>query len=126
MFAAAAVVFVGLLTGLAPALQSGRGDLTTSLKSGAREGTYHGRALRVGAARVSGRVVRGAAVGAGLFVRSLNNVRSLRMGYDIEPLLWVVVEERDEKFSDAEKIALRSGCTKRRRRFPASQARRAR
>jgi predicted permease len=46
-------------------------------------------------------------VGAGLFVRSLNNVRGLRMGYDIDRLVWVSVEERGEKLAEAEKISLR-------------------
>ena len=108
VFAAAAVVFVGLLTGLAPALQSGAGDLTTSLKSGAREGTYHRSRLRVALLVLQGALSVVLLIGAGLFVRSMNNVRSLRMGYDIEPLLWVGVEERDEKFSDDQKIALRN------------------
>ena len=107
VFAGAAVVFVGLVTGLAPALQSGRGDLTTSLKSGAREGTYHRSRLRAALLVLQGALSVVLLVGAGLFVRSLNNVRALRMGYDIDPILWVSVEERDEKFSDIEKEALR-------------------
>src|SRR5690606_34944099 len=40
LFAGACLLLVGLLTGLAPALHAGRGDLTSDLKSGAREGTY--------------------------------------------------------------------------------------
>ncbi|MGH7664556.1 MAG: ABC transporter permease [Gemmatimonadaceae bacterium] len=109
IFAAAAVLFVGMVTGLAPALQSwaGRRDLTTSLKTGAREGTY--RRSRTGVTLL---VLQSAfsvilLVGAGLFVRSLNNVRSLRMGYDIEQLLWVSVEERGEDLNDVQKGALR-------------------
>ncbi|HEU4993743.1 MAG TPA: ABC transporter permease [Gemmatimonadaceae bacterium] len=107
LFAAAAVVIVGFITGLAPALQSVRGDLTTSLKSGAREGTYHRSRTRVGLLVLQGALSMVLLVGAGLFVRSLDNVRSLRMGYDIDPILWVSVEERGEKLSEAERIALR-------------------
>ncbi|HYC51709.1 MAG TPA: ABC transporter permease [Gemmatimonadaceae bacterium] len=107
LFAGAAILFVGLITGLAPALQSGRGDLAKSLKSGAREGTYHRSRTRVALLVIQGALSVVLLVGAGLFVRSLDNVRSLRMGYDIDPILWVGVEERGEKLSDAEKSALR-------------------
>ena len=107
IFAGIAVVVVGLLTGLAPALQSTRADLTTSLKSGAREGTYHRSRTRVGLLVLQGALSVVLLVGAGLFVRSLSNVRGLRMGYDIDPILWVSVEERGENLSDAEKKSLR-------------------
>ena len=106
-FAAVAVLVVGILTGLAPALQSGRGDLTTSLKSGAREGTYHKSRTRVALLVLQGALSVILLVGAGLFVRSMGNVRSLHMGYDIDPLLWVGVEERSEKFTADQKTALR-------------------
>src|SRR6185503_16093393 len=107
LFAGVAVVVVGVLTGLAPAIQSMRGDLTTSLKSGAREGTYHRSRMRVALLVLQGALSVVLLVGAGLFVRSLNNVRGLRMGYDIDPILWVSVEERGEKLSEAEKKSLR-------------------
>jgi predicted permease len=108
IFAGVAVVFVGLLTGLAPALQSGRGDLTTSLKAGAREGTYHRSRTRVALLVLQGALSVVLLVGAGLFVRSMDNVRSIRMGYDIDPLLWVSVEERGERLTPDEKDALRN------------------
>ena len=107
LFAALAVVVVGVLTGLAPALQSGRGDLTSSLKAGAREGTYHRSRTRVALLVIQGALSVVLLVGAGLFVRSLGNVHGLRMGYDVDKLLWVGVEERGEKIADAEKSALR-------------------
>jgi ABC-type lipoprotein release transport system permease subunit len=47
LFAAGAAVVVGLLTGLAPALQAGRADLTSDLKAGSREGTYGRSRARV-------------------------------------------------------------------------------
>jgi putative ABC transport system permease protein len=108
LFAGAAVLLVGVLTGLAPAFQSGRGDLTSSLKSGAREGTYHRSRTRVALLILQGALSVVLLVGAGLFVRSLNNVSSLRLGYDIEPMLWVGVEERDEKLAPEQKAALRN------------------
>jgi predicted permease len=108
LFAAGAVVFAGLFTGLAPAFTSGRSDLTSSLKAGTREGTYHRSRLRTTLLVLQGALSVILLVGAGLFVRSLDNVSSLRMGYDIDPILWVGVEERGENLTDAEKSALRN------------------
>jgi putative ABC transport system permease protein len=106
-FAGAAVLFVGLLTGLAPALQSRATDLTTALKSGSREGTYQRSRTRTALLLMQGALSVVLLVGAGLFVRSLDNVSSLSMGYDIDPIIWVGVEERGEKLSTAEKTQLR-------------------
>lgn len=108
LFAAGTVVFAGLFTGLAPAFTSGRTDLASSLKAGVREGTYHRSRMRTALLVLQGALSVILLVGAGLFVRSLNNVSSLRMGYDIDPVLWVGVEERGEKLMDAEKVALRN------------------
>jgi predicted permease len=107
LFAGVAVLIVGLLTGVAPAFQSGRADLTTDLKSGAREGTYQRSRVRVALMVFQGALSVVLLVGAGLFVRSLTNVRALRMGYDIDPILYVGVDERGEQISAAEKQALR-------------------
>lgn len=107
VFAGAAVLFVGLLTGLAPAVQSRAADLTAALKTGSREGTYHRSRIRTALLLAQGALSLVLLVGAGLFVRSLDNVRSLPMGYDIDPILWVGVEERGEKLSVAEKGQLR-------------------
>jgi putative ABC transport system permease protein len=108
LFAAGAVIFAGLFTGLTPAFTSGRTDLASSLKAGVREGTYHRSRMRTVLLVLQGALSVILLVGAGLFVRSLSNVSSLRMGYDVDPVLWVGVEERGEKLSDAEKSALRN------------------
>jgi predicted permease len=107
LFTALAVLAVGVVTGLVPALGSGRGDLIASLRVGAREGTYQRSRTRAALLVVQGALSVVLLVGAGLFVRSLDNVRSLRLGYDVTRLLWVGVEERGEKLGDAEKTALR-------------------
>jgi len=107
VFAALAVVTVGVLTGLAPLLQFGRTDLSDALKSGAREGTYHRSRLRSALTIVQCALSVVLLVGAGLFVRSLTNVRDLRLGYDVDKLLWVGVEERGERLTPAEGGALR-------------------
>jgi predicted permease len=45
-------------------------------------------------------------VGAGLFVRSLHNVREHRLGYDVEPVLFAAANPRGERLTDAERIAM--------------------
>lgn len=106
-FGALAMVVVAVLTGIVPAVHSGRGDLTASLKAGSREGTTQRSRTRVALLVTQGALSVVLLVGAGLFVRSLDNVRSLRMGYDVERLLWVNVQERGEQLNDAERSALR-------------------
>jgi predicted permease len=46
-------------------------------------------------------------VGAGLFVRSLHNVRTLRLGYDVDPVLIVNLRMRGVNLDSAQAIALR-------------------
>lgn len=79
----------GLIVGLAPALQATRPDVTADLKSGVREGGSHRAGLRdvLTVAQAALSVVL--LVGAGLFVRSLWNVRSLDLG--IQPDRVIVV-----------------------------------
>ena len=106
-FAVAAALFVGILTGLAPALHAGGGDLTTSLKAGSREGTMQRSRTRTALLVLQGALSVVLLVGAGLFVRSLANVNGLRIGYDVDRLLWVSVNERAEQLDSVAKVALR-------------------
>jgi predicted permease len=87
--AVAVAMVCGLLTGLAPAFLSGRGDLARSLKAGPREGTYHQSRTRVTLLVAQGVLSVVLLIGAGLFVRSLQHVRSMRLGYDADPVLLV-------------------------------------
>ncbi len=88
-FAAAAALAAGLLAGLAPALQAGRADVAADLKAGVREGTYHRSKTRTVLLVVQGALSVVLLVGAGLFVRSFEHVRTMRLGYDTDRLLWV-------------------------------------
>ena len=118
MFAGAAVLLVGLLTGLAPAVQSRRGDLTSALKSGSREGTSPRSRTRTALLMAQGALSVVLLIGAGLFVRSLDNVRSLSMGFEIDPIIWVGVEERGEKLTPAERRSLRERLAEEARALP--------
>lgn len=84
LFAGGVTLLVALLTGLAPALQAGRGDLAATLKAGAREGTYRRSRLRTALLVVQATLSVVLLVGAGLFVRSLRNVQDYRLGYDAD------------------------------------------
>ena len=108
LFAAAAMTLAaGVLTGIGPALLSGRGDLARSLKAGAREGTYHRSRLRSALLVVQGALSVVLLVGAGLFVRSLANVNAMRLGYEPEHVLIATRSLRGMTLDDSASIALR-------------------
>jgi predicted permease len=108
LFAALAALVAGVLTGLAPAFQLRSVNLTSDLKTGAREGTFHRSKLRVGLLLMQGALSVVLLVGAGLFVRSLNNVRGMRMGYDVDPVLLVNINMRGVKLDSAAAVLLRT------------------
>ncbi|MFN8580822.1 MAG: ABC transporter permease [Gemmatimonadaceae bacterium] len=89
VFAAIISTLAGALTALAPIIHSGRADLATALKSGERGGTARRSRLRFSLLIVQATLSVVLLVGAGLFVRSLQQVRSLRLGFDAEPVLVV-------------------------------------
>jgi predicted permease len=106
-FGIAMICLAGLITGLAPVLQSRRTDLAESLKSGAREGTYRRSRLRTGLLLFQAALSVVLLVGAGLFVQSLRKVEALRLGYDVDPVLYIYPNQRGAKLSDDEAAALR-------------------
>jgi predicted permease len=106
LFAGAAALAAGLLTGLAPALQATKTDLTTALKAGAREGTYHRSRLRIALLVMQGALSVVLLVGAGLFVKSLGNVKSVRLGYDVTPVLLVNLNMRGVELDSMKKLSL--------------------
>jgi predicted permease len=92
-FTASASIFAGILFGLAPALRSARADLTPVLKQGtgssssvARPG---GRWLSAGNGLVVAQIALSIVVlaGAGLLVRTLENLRSINPGFDPQNVL---------------------------------------
>ena len=107
LFTAAAIVVTALLTGLAPALQAGRDDLATMVKAGQREGTYTRSRLRVALLVLQGALSVVLLVGAGLFVRSLYNVRTMRIGFDADDVLYVSPTLRGVTLSDTAEALLK-------------------
>jgi putative ABC transport system permease protein len=105
-FAATCAMGAGLLAGFAPIVQAGRTDVATALKAGSREG--HGRRSAV---RTTLLVVQAALsvvllVGAGLFVRSVRNADSQRLGFEPEPLVWIEPHLRGTKLDSAQQVHL--------------------
>ncbi len=106
-FAFAAAVVVGVVTGLAPIFQARRVDLTSDLKAGMREGTYARSRARMGLLVLQATLSVLLLIGAGLFVRSLRNVESVRLGFDVDPVLLVDLNMRGVPLDSAAAVALR-------------------
>ena len=86
---------------------AGREDITTTLKSGPREGTHQRSTVRVVLLVTQAALCAVLLVGAGLFVRSLSNVRDLHLGYDVDRVLLVQWERRGTTLDSAARSALR-------------------
>jgi len=97
-----ATLGAALLTGIVPAVAASRADLARSLAAASRDaGAVRSRTrtmLLVFQAALSVVLL----IGAGLFMRSLENVRTMRLGYDVGPLSVVSFNLRGTKLSPAE------------------------
>src|SRR5262249_5647716 len=107
LFAALAALFTGVVTGLVPALRVLRPELATDLKAGIREGTYQRSRTRAVLLVAQYALSVTLLVGAGLFVRSLRQVRDVRLGFDVDPVLIVDLNMRGVQLDSAQRIVLR-------------------
>lgn len=105
-FAAGAALLAGGLTGIAPILQIRQPRLVESLKAGAREGVNRRSRLRSGLLLTQGALSLVLLVGAGLFVKSLQKVEALPLGFDVDPVVYVQPNLRGVELSKADQIAL--------------------
>jgi predicted permease len=105
-YTALAAIATGLLTGIVPAVQASRPDLTGALKAGAREGHLKRSRTRSTLLVMQAALSVVLLVGAGLFVRSLENVRNLDLGYDPDRVAFATVDLRGTDFTAAERRAL--------------------
>jgi predicted permease len=93
LFTFAAAMLTGIIFGLAPAFRGTRVDLTPALKEGtkgsAAEGRARGRWFSLGNGLVIAQVALAVVVlvGAGLLVRTLQNLRNVDPGFDTRNLL---------------------------------------
>jgi predicted permease len=79
----------GVLVGIVPAVRASRAGLTDALKTGAREGGGRRSRLRTMLTVAQAALSVVLLVGAGLFVRSLWNVRTIDLGFDPDRVLSV-------------------------------------
>jgi len=100
-------IVAGVVAGLAPLAQIGRGNLSGDLKSGARDGGSQKSALRTSLLLMQAALSVVLLVGAGLFVESLRNVHKVHIGFDADSVLAVDLRMRDVKLDSAAMVALR-------------------
>jgi predicted permease len=94
-FSAAVCLLTGILFGLAPALRATRVDLATGLKGNSRGATPRqglGKALVAGQVALSLLLL----IGAGLFLRTLNNLMNEDVGFERRNLLLFSLDPRRE------------------------------
>ena len=96
----------GVLTSLGPLLGTDRPALTSALKAGGREGGPHRSRARSALLVLQGALSVILLVGAGLFVRSLDRVRSMRLGYDADPVVFASRNLRGMQLSDSALVLL--------------------
>jgi predicted permease len=105
-FTAAIAILTGLLFGLAPALRATRVDLNSALKESMRgaKGSLSvlGKSLVITQVAVSLVLL----VGAGLFIRTLNNLQNVTLGFDAENLLLFRIDPRAKGYSDEQMSSL--------------------
>jgi predicted permease len=106
--AGACAVVAALLSTIGPAVLATRSELTPSLKSGVREGTHRRSRLQTSLLVMQGALSVALLVGAGLFVRSLNRVHDISLGFDVSGVVDVYADFRDATLeSPVEEAAIR-------------------
>jgi predicted permease len=107
-FTAAIALLTGILFGIAPAFRSARADLTGSLKEGfgVSPGIVRaaGKWLSAGNALVVAQVALAVVVlvGAGLLVRTLQNLRSIDVGFDAHNIVVFDIDPSLAGYKDAQ------------------------
>ena len=103
-FTCALTVVTGIVFGLAPAIQATKVDVTPALKD-TRAGGPTGRSHRLSLSRVlvTSQIALSLllVIGAGLFVRTLSNLKSVKLGFNQHNLLLFSVNARQAGYKDA-------------------------
>ncbi|MGE0353693.1 MAG: ABC transporter permease [Gemmatimonadales bacterium] len=87
MFTSLAAALTTFMAGLVPAFYARIPDLTSALKARTREDTIQGSLVRTGLLVGQVALTLVLLTGAGLFIRSLRQVQSLRLGFDPEQVI---------------------------------------
>ena len=101
-------IAAALLSTIGPAILAARSELTSSLKSGGRGSSHRKSALQTALLVTQGALSVSLLVGAGLFVRSLNRVGEIPLGFDVKQVVDVYPDFRDASLAaDVEAAAIR-------------------
>jgi predicted permease len=95
----------GALSAIIPAIQASRPDVTAFLKAGAQTGAVHRTRLRTALVAAQAALSVVLLVGAGLFVRSVHNIQSIPLGYDVSHLAFAGVTFDDGRRPDSTALA---------------------
>ena len=97
-------MLAGAIFGMAPAFRATRSDLGVALKQNSRSvaasSTFLSRALVVTQVSISVVLL----IGAGLFLNTVNNLRSVDLGFDPQNLVFVRVDAEGGGLSDERKF----------------------
>jgi putative ABC transport system permease protein len=96
----------GLITGLAPMRQLARADVVSDLRTGGRGVSLRGSPMRRGLLVLQAAISVVLLVGAGLFVRSFHNVRSLDLGFQPEHVIVAELSARGTPIDSARRIEI--------------------
>jgi putative ABC transport system permease protein len=102
--AAGFAIVAGAITAIGPALLALRGDLVGTLRAGMRGGSYQRSRMRSVLLVLQGALSVALLVGAGLFVRSQNNVRAIPLGYDADRVLIAFPNTRSVRMDSVARI----------------------
>ena len=111
-------LLAGVLSALVPALQAARRDVGDVLRTSAGGITRSALRLRTGLSFIQAALSVILLVGAGLFVRSLDNVRNLDHGFDVDGLLFANVQVARGTMADEEEADAAWQMLERTRRLP--------
>ena len=105
-FTAVIACGVGLVAGVVPALQMTRQDLVGSLKAGWRDAAGGRSLVRSGLILVQAAFTVILLVGAGLFVRSLHNARTINLGFALDRIILAEIQFVDGAVSPGDADAV--------------------
>jgi predicted permease len=103
IFSLLTALLTGIIAGLLPAFQSSRINLNESLKEGGRGGSESGKRQRLRSAFVVAQVAASflLLIGAGLFIRSLQESQNINVGFRTENLLMFSMDLELEGYDQA-------------------------
>jgi len=106
LVALGASAVTAVVTGVAPSMYALRSELSAALGAAGRDAGARRSLTRTVLLVLQATLSVVLLIGAGLFVRSLQNVRSMRLGYDVAPVLVVSRNMRGVPMSDTAKLIL--------------------